>query len=198
LKYLQLLAIYRNLLVGTIPPELGNLSQLQRLYIYSNNFSSPILDSLGNLASAVEIDLSENNLTGGISEALGKRKAVKSSSSSEAVNGNEGASGSEELDSEISTDSEDELNTSSDSDHSSQPSQEVVNVDFEYFDPKPDDFHGVKALLRTYLDDEVWDVSVFTDLVLAQTTVGTVVEAGAVKDVEVEIPPMRVAGIATW
>jgi hypothetical protein len=76
--------------------------------------------------------------------------------------------------------------------------QEVVNVDFEYFDPKPDDFHGVKALLRTYLDDEVWDVSAFTDLVLAQTTVGTVVEAGAVKDVEVEIPPMRVAGIATW
>lgn len=118
--------------------------------------------------------------------ALGKRKAVKSPSPSssegeeeeEAVNGNEGASGSEELDSDISTDSEDELNTSSDSDHSSQPSQEVVNVDFEYFDPKPDDFHGVKALLRTYLDDEVWDVSAFTDLVLAQTTVGTVVKAG--------------------
>lgn len=51
-------------------------------------------------------------------------------------------------------------------------------MDFEYFDPKPDDFHGVKALLRTYLDDEVWDVSAFTDLVLAQTTVGTVVKAG--------------------
>jgi len=94
------------------------------------------------------------------------------------VNGNEGASGSEERDSELNTDSEYELNTSSDSDHSSQPSQDFVNVDFEYFDPKPDDFHGIKALLRTYLDDEVWDISAFTDLVLAQTTVGTVVKAG--------------------
>lgn len=65
--------------------------------------------------------------------ALGKRKAVKSPSPSssssegeeeEAVNGNnEGASGSEELDSDLSTDSENELNTSSDSEHSSQPSQ---------------------------------------------------------------------------
>lgn len=118
--------------------------------------------------------------------ALGKRKAVKSPSPSssssdgeeEEAGNNEGASGSEELDSDLNTDSENELNTSSDSEHSSQPSQEVVNVDFEYFDPKPDDFHGVKALLRTYLDDEVWDVSAFTDLVLAQTTVGTVVKAG--------------------
>lgn len=66
--------------------------------------------------------------------ALGKRKAVKSLSPSssedkeeEAVNGNEGASGSEELDSDLSNDSENELNTSSDSDHSSQPSQVFIH-----------------------------------------------------------------------
>lgn len=52
-----------------------------------------------------------------------------------------------------------------------------MDVDFEYFDPKPNDFHGIKALLRTYLDDETWDISGFTDLILAQTTVGTVVKA---------------------
>ncbi|XP_024365011.1 protein BCCIP homolog [Physcomitrium patens] len=115
--------------------------------------------------------------------ALGKRKAEKSPTPSseeeeeEAGNGNEVTSGSEELDSDESTDPEDELNTSSDSEHSSQPSQEIVDVDFEYFDPKPNDFHGIKALLRTYLDDETWDISGFTDLILAQTTVGTVVKA---------------------
>lgn len=42
-----------------------------------------------------------------------------------------------------------------------------MNVDFEYFDPKPDDFHGVKALLRTCLDVETWDISDFADLILA-------------------------------
>lgn len=131
--------------------------------------------------------------------ALGKRKAVKSPSPSSSsgsssgeeleeeeavVNGHEGGSGSEELDSDVSGSEEEEedgggeLNTSSDSDHSSQPSQEIVNINFDFFDPKPNDFHGIKALLRTYLDDEVWDISGFVDLVLAQTTVGTVIKAG--------------------
>lgn len=75
--------------------------------------------------------------------ALGKRKAVKSPSPSSSsgsssgediedeavVNGHEGGSCSEELDSDVSGSEEEEedgggeLNTSSDSDHSSQPSQ---------------------------------------------------------------------------
>lgn len=52
----------------------------------------------------------------------------------------------------------------------------VVQADFSFFDPKPDDFHGVKTLLQTYLDDQEWDLSGFTDLILGQTTVGTVVK----------------------
>ncbi|KAH9655737.1 protein BCCIP-like [Citrus sinensis] len=52
----------------------------------------------------------------------------------------------------------------------------VVQADFVFFDPKPDDFHGVKILLQTYLDDTQWDLSGFVDLILAQTTVGTVVK----------------------
>uniref|UniRef100_A0A5B7AJZ1 Putative CDK inhibitor P21 binding protein n=1 Tax=Davidia involucrata TaxID=16924 RepID=A0A5B7AJZ1_DAVIN len=52
----------------------------------------------------------------------------------------------------------------------------VVQADFAFFDPKPDDFHGVKILLQTYLDDEQWDLSGFVDLILGQTTVGTVVK----------------------
>ncbi|KAK4836550.1 hypothetical protein QYF36_024571 [Acer negundo] len=52
----------------------------------------------------------------------------------------------------------------------------VVQTDFVFFDPKPDDFHGVKLLLQTYLDDKQWDLSGFVDLILAQTTVGTLVK----------------------
>lgn len=52
----------------------------------------------------------------------------------------------------------------------------VVQADFAFFDPKPDDFHGVKVLLKTYLDDKQWDLSGFVDLILGQTTVGTVIK----------------------
>lgn len=52
----------------------------------------------------------------------------------------------------------------------------MVQADFAFFDPKPDDFHGVKILLQTYLDNNQWDLSGFVDLILGQTTVGTVVK----------------------
>lgn len=52
----------------------------------------------------------------------------------------------------------------------------VVQADFAFFDPKPNDFHGLKVLLQTYLDDKEWDLSGFVDIILAQTTVGSVVK----------------------
>ncbi|KAI3971887.1 hypothetical protein MKW92_019553, partial [Papaver armeniacum] len=52
----------------------------------------------------------------------------------------------------------------------------IVQLDFDFFSPKPEDFHGVKVLLHTYLDDYQWDLSGFLDLILGQTTVGTVVK----------------------
>ncbi|XP_060184739.1 protein BCCIP homolog [Lycium barbarum] len=52
----------------------------------------------------------------------------------------------------------------------------TVQADFEFFDPKPSDFHGVKVLLQTYLDDKQWDLSGFVDVILGQPTVGTVVK----------------------
>ncbi|KAK9292709.1 hypothetical protein L1049_020688 [Liquidambar formosana] len=55
-------------------------------------------------------------------------------------------------------------------------SEGAVQADFAFFDPKPDDFHGVKILLQTYLDNKQWDLSGFVDLILGQTTVGTVVK----------------------
>ncbi|KDO57862.1 hypothetical protein CISIN_1g023271mg [Citrus sinensis] len=62
------------------------------------------------------------------------------------------------------------------SDLSGSSEEEGSEADFVFFDPKPDDFHGVKILLQTYLDDTQWDLSGFVDLILAQTTVGTVVK----------------------
>ncbi|KAK8684884.1 hypothetical protein V6N13_040899 [Hibiscus sabdariffa] len=52
----------------------------------------------------------------------------------------------------------------------------VVQADFAFFDPKPDDFHGLKTLLQSYLDNKEWDLSGFVNLILEQTTVGTVVK----------------------
>nr|CAD1845123.1 unnamed protein product [Ananas comosus var. bracteatus] len=59
---------------------------------------------------------------------------------------------------------------------------EMVQADFGFFDPKPGDFHGVKLLLTSYLDNEPWDLSGFVDLVLNQTTVGTVVRLDGYDD----------------
>ncbi|KAJ4980122.1 hypothetical protein NE237_010902 [Protea cynaroides] len=53
---------------------------------------------------------------------------------------------------------------------------ETIQADFAFFDPKPDDFHGVKILLQNYLDNKQWDLSGFVALILEQTTVGTVVK----------------------
>ncbi|XP_052186721.1 protein BCCIP homolog isoform X3 [Diospyros lotus] len=52
----------------------------------------------------------------------------------------------------------------------------TVQADFAFFDPKSDDFHGVKGLLMTYLDHQEWDISGFADLILSQTTVGTIIK----------------------
>ncbi|KAI3491860.1 hypothetical protein L1887_43723 [Cichorium endivia] len=52
----------------------------------------------------------------------------------------------------------------------------VVQADFAFFDPKPDDFHGVKVLMQSYLDNKEWELTSFVDLILQQTTVGTVIK----------------------
>ncbi|KAG7549399.1 BCP1 family [Arabidopsis thaliana x Arabidopsis arenosa] len=63
-----------------------------------------------------------------------------------------------------------------------EDSQGEVQADFEFFDPKATDFQGVKILLQNYLDDKEWDLSGFVDLILDQTTVGTVVKVAYDED----------------
>ncbi|CRG83852.1 Protein bcp1 [Talaromyces islandicus] len=61
----------------------------------------------------------------------------------------------------------------------SESDTELVNVEFEWFDPNPDvDFHGLKTLLRQLLDAdaELFDVSALADLILSQPTLGSTVK----------------------
>ena len=56
---------------------------------------------------------------------------------------------------------------------------DVVDVEFEWFNFKPDiDFHGIKSLLRQLLDvdSQLFDLSALADLILSQPTVGSTVK----------------------
>lgn len=56
---------------------------------------------------------------------------------------------------------------------------DVVDVEFEWFNFKPDiDFHGTKSLLRQLLDvdSQLFDLSALADLILSQPTVGSTVK----------------------
>ncbi len=55
----------------------------------------------------------------------------------------------------------------------------MVNVEFEWFNFKPDiDFHGLKSLLRQLIDvdAQLFDLSALADLILSQPTVGSTVK----------------------
>ncbi len=54
-----------------------------------------------------------------------------------------------------------------------------LKVDFEWFDPQPEnDFHGIKTLLRQLLDADApsFDLIALTDLILAQPLLGSTVK----------------------
>ncbi|KAI7191955.1 hypothetical protein D0864_14929 [Hortaea werneckii] len=55
----------------------------------------------------------------------------------------------------------------------------IINIDFEWFGPRPEiDFHGLKMLLRQLfdVDNDLFDLSELTDLILAQPTLGSTVK----------------------
>ncbi|KAJ3021638.1 Mss4p nuclear export [Thoreauomyces humboldtii] len=56
--------------------------------------------------------------------------------------------------------------------------QETVDVDFEFFDPKEIDFHGIKSLLRqTFANDaDVMPASALAEIIIAQAAVGSTVK----------------------
>lgn len=60
----QILSLRHNRLTGTVPPELGRLSQLKTLYMEKNELEGNIPDTLANLASLEELNLLGNNFQG--------------------------------------------------------------------------------------------------------------------------------------
>ncbi len=69
--------IYNNL-NGSIPPELGNLSDLEALYLNSNQLSGSIPPELGNLSNLNYLYLNNNQLSGSIPKLLLKLKGLNS------------------------------------------------------------------------------------------------------------------------
>jgi len=60
-----------NQLIGTIPPELGNLSNLTSLQLSGNQLTGPLPPELGNLTNLTTLRLASNQLTGPLPPELG-------------------------------------------------------------------------------------------------------------------------------
>ncbi|KAJ2828843.1 Mss4p nuclear export [Coemansia furcata] len=72
-----------------------------------------------------------------------------------------------------------EEESGADSDAGSEPDEkEIVDVDFEFFDPKPIDFHAMKRMLMSAFGDDAEDfsLSALVDLILSQNTIGSTVK----------------------
>ena len=66
------LELFNNRLSGTIPKELGQLTQLQRLYLWGNQLSGTIPKELGQLTQLQVLYLDNNQLSGTIPPELGQ------------------------------------------------------------------------------------------------------------------------------
>jgi len=66
-----------------------------------------------------------------------------------------------------------------DKDESSDEDMDMLNVDFEWFDPQPAvDFHGLKTLCRQLfdVDSELFNLSELVELILSQPLLGSTVK----------------------
>ena len=72
------LSLPDNNLTGTLPPELGDLTQLKRLVLDDNQLTGSIPPALGRLSQLTMLDLSKNSLTGTIPSELGSLSRLDS------------------------------------------------------------------------------------------------------------------------
>lgn len=80
-------------------------------------------------------------------------------------------------------DMSDEGGESMEEDDDDEDAFKEINVDFEFFDPKAVDFHGLRALLGKFLDDRPFEgLSELVEAVIAQSTVGTVLKTAEDED----------------
>ena len=69
--YWPALNLSYNFLTGSIPPEIGNLTEIEQLAILDNKLSGPIPPEMGNMTSLRILDLRYNSLSGLIPPELG-------------------------------------------------------------------------------------------------------------------------------
>ncbi|KAF9161689.1 Mss4p nuclear export [Actinomortierella ambigua] len=71
-----------------------------------------------------------------------------------------------------------EMASHSDDSGSDGEGEEIINVDFEFFDPKEIDFHAVKNLLSQYFasDAILFQTSELSDMIIKQANVGTTIK----------------------
>ena len=84
-------------------------------------------------------------------------------------------------DDEADDSSEDSLSADSNDDSEddgSSDEEEIVNCDFEFFDPQEQDFLGIKHLLRQLFDSDadLFDLAALAEMILAQPLVGSTVK----------------------
>lgn len=65
------LLLDKNNLVGTLPKEIGNLTQLVSVRLYNNSLSGTIPEEIGNLTQLTSLSLTGNSLSGTIPNTLG-------------------------------------------------------------------------------------------------------------------------------
>ena len=65
-----MLYLHNNQLSGSIPKELGNLTNLEVLRLYGNELSGSIPTELGNLVNLTELNLGGNQLSGTLPQSL--------------------------------------------------------------------------------------------------------------------------------
>ena len=70
LTNLTYLNLRSNQLTGSIPPEIGNLTNLTRLWLNDNQLTGSIPPEIGNLTNLTVLNLSDNQLTGEIPESI--------------------------------------------------------------------------------------------------------------------------------
>ena len=77
------LNLYNNQLSGTIPSQIGDLTNLRHLYLEENQLNGSIPQQIGNLTNLVSLGLSRNQLSGSIPSQIGNLTNLISSSLSD-------------------------------------------------------------------------------------------------------------------
>jgi len=98
-----------------------------------------------------------------------KRRADPAASSPEDDDESSLSPSEESISSDSNVDSDDE---------SSTDEEQLVNCDFEFFDPQKQDYLGIKHLLRQLFDTDadLFDLGELSEMILAQPLVGSTVK----------------------